>query len=431
MVNFPNSTTKRVLKDVKKPGKGYKYIELSANTQQMDALIDVATDANIGNEACADPKLLCNNDAHTNVTRTTRGSTKDMNNTVVSPPQPIINAVLTFAVFGMSSSTFDKNLKVIMSSFSDAEIIDAKNILFNTCGKQLDRLIVRADSIQRTAKMANTQDILMSLTKLDRINAVPLFVVDAMGLCRIPRINPEEIHEVAIAEKLAMLEAKVNMLDQAVAVNTNNHIIMKQQMSRSSEQLVTSINQPVNKHNDKQGTTYAASLKAKPTPRIIAHGGARPKETIVPTTHIINNANVRGGVASSSQQVGQSTASSSIQNDEGFGIQRNQRRKEKRLTIRGTATNCTVKGAPEPIRELFISRVDNSTTTNVLKQHLHNNNINVIDLSQLSNELSKFKSFKLTVPRSLFASLFDGNLWPSGVNVRKYIPPRSNNVVIS
>jgi hypothetical protein len=82
------------------------------------------------------------------------------------------------------------------------------------------------------------------------------------------------------------------------------------------------------------------------------------------------------------------------------------------------------KGAPEPSRELFIFRVDKSTEIDELKDYLVGKNVKVRELKCVSNSEAKFKSFRLTVPVSDFKNLFDEALWPEGVRVRRFIPPK-------
>ena len=53
--------------------------------------------------------------------------------------------------------------------------------------------------------------------------------------------------------------------------------------------------------------------------------------------------------------------------------------------------------------------------------------IEVRALEILSNVNAKFKSYKLTVPVSKFKDLFNEDMWPEGVCVRKFIPPRSGD----
>ena len=62
-----------------------------------------------------------------------------------------------------------------------------------------------------------------------------------------------------------------------------------------------------------------------------------------------------------------------------------------------------------------------------LSQDVSEMRFTVRDLQCLSHDNAMFKSFKLTVPKSEFADLFDGNIWPQGIRVRKFIPPRSGS----
>ena len=101
----------------------------------------------------------------------------------------------------------------------------------------------------------------------------------------------------------------------------------------------------------------------------------------------------------------------------------------RRKIITGKAAPRTVgstfRGAPEPKRDLFVYRVDKSTTSADLKLHISDFGFNIISLECISNEMAKFKSFKLSVPLSEFNDLFNESIWPYGVRIRKYITPRS------
>ena len=102
----------------------------------------------------------------------------------------------------------------------------------------------------------------------------------------------------------------------------------------------------------------------------------------------------------------------------------NERQRHRIITGNAVARSGHFKGAPEPGRDLFIYRVDTSTDVSDLRTHLTDYGFHIRKLDCISNPDSKFKSFKLTVPMSEFNDLFDGSLWPFGVRVRKYIPPK-------
>ena len=92
---------------------------------------------------------------------------------------------------------------------------------------------------------------------------------------------------------------------------------------------------------------------------------------------------------------------------------------------KGSGSSTVVKGAPQRSRDLFIYRVDTSADAQALKEHVINKGFSIISLNCVSKPESKYKSFKLTVPAFQFNNLFDSSLWPMGIHVRPFIPPRS------
>ena len=65
----------------------------------------------------------------------------------------------------------------------------------------------RQDSESRTEKVAHIRDIVDDIIrKLDRDSTMPLFVVDAIGLAKLPRIHAEDISYVSVAEKMSDIE---------------------------------------------------------------------------------------------------------------------------------------------------------------------------------------------------------------------------------
>ncbi len=71
--------------------------------------------------------------------------------------------------------------------------------------------------------------------------------------------------------------------------------------------------------------------------------------------------------------------------------------------------------------------MEKDTNADVIKEFLAARQFTIRELECVSNDNARFKSFKLTVPVTQYGKLFDENLWPRGVCVRKYIPPRSDN----
>ena len=85
-----------------------------------------------------------------------------------------------------------------------------------------------------------------------------------------------------------------------------------------------------------------------------------------------------------------------------------------------SSNDCPIKGASEPLRDIFVSRVVRSSTSESLQTYLQSNGIKVREVKQISHIDSKFKSFKVSIDKSSYSDVFNKELWNSGVNVCKY-----------
>ena len=108
---------------------------------------------------------------------------------------------------------------------------------------------------------------------------------------------------------------------------------------------------------------------------------------------------------------------------------RRQHCRERKNIVHGTGQGASsnVRGAPEPSRFLFIYRVDSSTDTDDLHDHITDHGITVRALECVSRPGSRFYSYRLTVPMSHFKLLFEPSLWPKGIRVRKFIQNHKND----
>ena len=120
-----------------------------------------------------------------------------------------------------------------------------------------------------------------------------------------------------------------------------------------------------------------------------------------------------------------------------------QRRKnEKRITnatIKGTASIASSPNEHSGVvfraarqkhsrrSELFIANVDNEVSTSDLEMYVKSKGFTVEELQCVSHNDAKNKSFRLRVSANEFPKLFEGELWPNGVIVRKFRNARSYN----
>ena len=102
----------------------------------------------------------------------------------------------------------------------------------------------------------------------------------------------------------------------------------------------------------------------------------------------------------------------------------NKKRKQRRH-ITGSSTDSRLKAAPEPSRDLFIYWVDKETTDDDMLTHVTQFGITPKNLKRMSHDDAAKKSYKLTVSASEYKTLLDSAKWPTGIRVRRFIPPKN------
>ena len=102
---------------------------------------------------------------------------------------------------------------------------------------------------------------------------------------------------------------------------------------------------------------------------------------------------------------------------------RRQENKRKRI-VQGSRPAGSIRGAPEPRRDVFIYRVAFETTADMMRRHINDVGVTIDSMHCVSNPHAKYKSFKVTTALSNYDELFNPEMWPSGICVRKYVPPR-------
>ena len=110
-----------------------------------------------------------------------------MNEGETTPKQLIMNPLLTFTISVLFNGAAKNVIELISTHYGIDEIKEAKTLLCNTVHKQYDK---HRSTIARSEKYAHTEDIVHILQELDK-DELPCFVIDSMGLTKLPKINAE------------------------------------------------------------------------------------------------------------------------------------------------------------------------------------------------------------------------------------------------
>ena len=140
-----------------------------------------------------------------------------------------INELLTYACHYINNSTQKNVKKVIEFFYSEDEIIAAKQILWDVAGDNLEPMVVRKTSNNRTSAEASIDDIFDAVTKLDSDDKLPKFV--ASDLARLPDRQPEELNLMYIIDRVSIIENKIKSQEQVIT----DHAIKILKLNDASE----------------------------------------------------------------------------------------------------------------------------------------------------------------------------------------------------
>ena len=140
------------------------------------------------------------------------------------PEVSIVNPLLAYMLFALQSGTAENVRQAVIAHFPLNAVLDAKTALWDACDNVIlgDKL-KRKDSQTRTELEAHVQDILIALHMLDRMDKLPVVLIDSRDLAVIPPPHPEELNNISLVDRLNRLEARFSgvqeVLDKTVAEN--------------------------------------------------------------------------------------------------------------------------------------------------------------------------------------------------------------------
>ncbi len=266
---------------------------------------------------------------------------------------------------------------------------------------------------------------------------MPTIAMSALDLTLIPRSHPEELNQIAVVDRLNRMEKRlekmVDTLDGVMCENVN----LKEQMSLITQKqptYATVASSPIQQSSNGIHISRDSRDSRVIPPQRFTELPPPRSDYIMPTPQLSQMPSHRRRARSPDNVSMRSTAT----DVSGYHKQPHQRKEEKRRVRKVVignkstadgASSIRFKGAPEPERSLFIYRVTGDTHIDDIHDMLSQYKFTVLSLECVSHPESKYKSFNLTVPISQFNSLYNEELWPHGVRVRRYNAPRTDKHV--
>lgn len=376
----------------------------------------------------------------------------DETNGVQNEPVVILHPVLAYMWFGLQSGTKDQVKNAVLGFYTKSQIFNAKKVLWDRVGIDvIGRMYARKTTNTKKEEESNATDIINALYELDKADRMPVLGVPATELNSFPRSNPRELNSISIVDRLSKLEEKIGCIENKTVRNTLDISEMKAN-SEKTKKLVTGNGEVTNRESswanmqveEWKDSAWDLSDNHKEMPKEMSYAmsvGSKPSESAAQSPRasaIRGGRGGRGGGRGAAKvpfntlgiphqsvlRLRGSNCSLNSKDSEDFTVVTNKKGKKRNVII-GNKTNCEIKGAPEPNRDLFIFRLDSDTTDTSLRKYITEKGITVRELELKSNAEAKFKSYRLSVPKTQFAKLLDGDMWPEGVGVRKFfVPPK-------
>ena len=250
-------------------------------------------------------------------------------------------------------------------------------------------------------------DLIDDLFKLEENNIQ--VVCAASNWKRLPRINPEEVTQISMANKLAQLESKFSFYDAA--------LIDVKSMSSSMDVRIKNI---------EKGNT-------KECPLIISNGRSDPtdiNDTTAPQTVV--KSDTYSDVVSRRErrtyrnQTDRSRTGSDFNKrtrNNGYPDMKdgsNNSGYRRRSGFMGKSSTGVLRAGPLPVRDFFVSRIQKEEGVEEVRAHMSGHNIMARDIVAKNNPDSKFNSFKVSVNVVDAEKFNNPDVWPVGVCVRRW-----------
>ena len=282
----------------------------------------------------------------------------------------LIGCVETFKLT-LESNLVDCFSRSIYIFSTCVEISSAKDDLWTHCGARIiGEKKRRKETPSRTFNKANIIDIMQTISQLDKSDSLRNVAINARSLQLIPRSHPEELNNISLVDRLNRLDARMtNMQTQLNGVTAYNMFLRDKLLDKSSYVSKVSSNTVVCGANGTAPAIPASIGKNKSGSLDV-----RPKIPNLPSLASNQQSTISTSLSSKPKDDAEVSYALPRQlsylnqdSDSSFRIPTQQlkqlRRKERCQAIIGKGNvTANLKGGPEPGRDIFVFRLDPSTT---------------------------------------------------------------------
>ena len=359
----------------------------------------------------------------------------------------IDNVVLTYVSYGSMAFTKQEVVRAIGVTFSETEVQDAKDVLWDRCQDNLCDKPDRRGSVKRTVKMAHVQDIYDAVMDLSNKSKMPRCVCDAVGMARWPIFNNTIVSAVNYNEQFKQLRERCSQLEKSVTSNTKAIEGTKKMpgpgsmtpLEQRTQQRMTQMMKDANKTADKpgtDGTTVPAAEQGRSTALTsdsgvadVVDSGSNGDDKVVP-----EGAGDGGGTCG---QTGGSSYAAMV-NIPGAGAVQipvltnglkgsepgggGKFQTATRNVVKGSATGSALRGVRKVNkRSVKVYRLNISVTDKQLMEHLTLNGIIGARIRRVSMKDAPMKTYKVDVSEQYYELICDPAMWDEYICVSDWV----------
>ena len=343
----------------------------------------------------------------------------------------VIDPLLTYVASSLRTTAPGIIAHACRSYYSISEVLQARDVLWSVGDTGIMPEYVRRRDAKEKEFDKTIDDIMKAMCSLDAAGKMPEFGVCAKTLSRIPKALPGEMYPLSVCERIGQLEEQLMSLcglDKKVAAleaelssaimkptHANHYLAAAQKSSglvgsSPSSQQTSGQRQ---RNSDDQPRSGQAQRDMGNQPRQKDQAPQQPQSKMAPKAQKQHHA---------SPPIDRDATQD---REDGYQTVHNKRRRPKRV-VHGTSSSTTLRGAPEPSRDIFVYRVDHDTSCTDITDHLTKYNVEPRKVEKVSNEKARFASFRVELRVRDMKPVLKSEFWPEGVNVRRFFKKSTN-----
>ena len=300
----------------------------------------------------------------------------------------------------------------------------------------------RRDGKNRTVKEAHLADILEAVSKLEKANKLPCIAVRSTDLHLVPRLHPEELNVLSLADRVGQLEDTIASLREIVDQTAEETVTIKailnnsRPLSNPAPAPAPPLIRVTPEVNTSEEPNQTAPAGASTSASHAATGATKPPKTrkkkdkstdqydISRSSSLSQRPTIITGDLLSSLNTVQPSDTQDAQFQLPPDQEKRKKRREKRKIITGSGSDfLSLSGGPGPNRDLYISNINKSSKEEDITAFVESHGAVVRRTEKMSPDDWSYQAFRLTVSKTDFDQLQNADIWPGRITVRRYYPP--------